>query len=102
MLMYFNIPSFTKREVVYERYDCNLHVSIPTLSINFDLKNTWLCDPGWYFMLWTEKNSIKCKEVDIDEYISHFWYGSENRNSGTGKSYQERLDDFKKENLEYL
>ena len=86
--MYFNIPSFNRREVVYEKYDCNLQINIPTLDINFNLKNTWLCDPGWYFMLWTEKNNIMCKNIDINDYIAHFWYGSENRNSNSTKTYK--------------
>lgn len=102
MLMYFNIRSFKDRQIIFEKHDCNLQVDIPTLNIHLDMKNTWLCDPGWYFMLWCESTGIKCKEVDIDEYISHFWYGSENRNSKSGKTYQERLSNFKQENLEYL
>ena len=95
MLMYFNVKSFNDRKIVFEKYDCNLKIDIDTLGIHLNLKNTWLCDPGWYFMLWCEANKIKCKDIDIDQYISHFWYGCENRNSNSKKTYQERLNEFK-------
>lgn len=102
VLMYFNVKSFNDRKIVYEKYDCNLKIDIDTLNIHLNLKNTWLCDPGWYFMVWCEANKIKCKDIDIDQYISHFWYGSENRNSNSEKTYQERLNDFKQQNIKYL
>lgn len=102
MLMYFNVARFKDRKIIFEKNDCNLHVNIPSLSIDINLNNTNLCDPGWYFMLWCEKNGIKCKNIEIDDYISHFWYGSENRNSNSEKTYDQRLEKFKEENLEYL
>lgn len=100
MLMYFNAKSFYEKPLIYEKNDCCLKVDIPVLNINLDLKNTNLCDPGWYFMLWSEINNVKCKDIDIDEYISHMWYGSENRK--TSILYSERLEQFKKANLKYL
>lgn len=102
ILMYFNVNSFENREIIYEKNDCNLCIKIPTLKIDFNLKNTWLCDPGWYFMIWAQNNKIKCKEINIDEYISHFWYGSENRNSQLKIPYNERLEKFIQSNLKYL
>ena len=102
MLMYFNVKSFNNRKIIFEKNDCNLKVDIDTLRIHLDLKNTNLCDPGWYFMLWCEINTIKCKDIDIDQYISHFWYGCESRNSNSKKTYQERLSEFKQKNIAYL
>lgn len=102
MLMYFNAKSFNNRKIVFEKHDCNLKIDIDTLNVHLNLKNTWLCDPGWYFMLWCEANKIKCKDIDIDQYISHFWYGCENRNSNSEKTYQERLNEFKQQNIKYL
>lgn len=53
-------------------------------------------------MVWCEANNIKCKDIDIDQYISHFWDGCENRNSNSKKTYQERLSEFKEKNIAYL
>ena len=102
MLMYFNVDSFPNKNILYEKYDCSLNIKIPSLDIQLNLQNTWLCDPGWYFLLWTEKNNIQCKTININDYISHFWYGCENRNSQFNISYTERLNKFKEDNKIYL
>lgn len=101
MLMYFNTRSFKNMRLIYELNDCNLSIQINTLNINIKLSNTHLCDPGWYFLIWTQKNNIKCKNINIEDYIQHFWYGSENRNKDINE-YNNKLIEFKNKHINYL
>lgn len=103
MLMYFNLNSFNGREISYYKSDVSVVINIPSLNISKQFENTYFADPGWYFHLWITTNRVKYKNVDIWEYISHFWYGSESR--GQNKSiedYNNRLREFKENNKEHL
>lgn len=99
-LMYFNIPTYTNRKPVYSVRDVNAFISIPSLELTQTIKNEMFADPGWYFLLWTIKNKIKCKDVDINTYIDHMWCGSEHRSSK--EAYIKLLENFKQKNNIYL
>jgi hypothetical protein len=61
MLMYFNAKAFKDKPLYYDINDCTIKVDIPTLNVHFYLKDTHLCDPGWYFMIFATNNNINCK-----------------------------------------
>lgn len=100
MLMYFNIPSFEERHVKYFSSDVTASMKIPSLNLEQTVVNSRFGDPGWYFLLWTLQNKIKCKNIDIDEFIAHKWYGSENRIEK--EKYEQSYEKFKNENRQYL
>lgn len=100
-LMYFNMQAFKDRKVKYYNSNIMATIKIPSLNLEQTIKNHAFGDPGWYFLLWTIQNNIKCKNINIDEYISHFWYGSENRNKSINE-YTKRLEEFKQANIQYL
>ena len=99
MLMYFNTKK--RKDFVFCKFDVSIKMSIPSLNLQQESKNIRFGDPGWYFLLWTIQNNIKCKNINIDDYISHFWYGSENRNKSPDE-YAKRLEEFKQANIQYL